>query len=236
MKTLAVFLVLLLISPVARTQVTGSPSGDQILQKIEDGFIGLNDYTVDLDVTVDLERLKVPPMHVTMYFKKPDKVHFSSDGFALLPREGVALSTQRLRSRYSIEAVRKDTLNGESVQVLTLKSKADKSKLHEILLYVSPEHWTPTRFVSPLSDGRTMTASFEYRSIDRHWLPSLLLVEFASGPSDTIDYTVVQQMSPARRSQPARNGTITIRYSNYRLNEGLSDEIFDRKAVGSGRE
>jgi len=236
MKQVVSLLTLLLITPASHAQVSAALSGDQILQRVEGGFAGIDDYTVTLDVTVDIERLKVPPMHVTMYFKRPEKVHFETDGFALLPREGMALSTGRLRSRYSIESVRKEVLDGTTVQVLTLKSRTDRSKLHDVLLYVDPEHWTASQFVSPLPDGRIMTAAFRYQQVDGHWLPSSLVVHFASAPTDTVDLNIFEQITPTRRPQLPRNGTITVSYSNYRLNSGLSDEIFERRATSSGKE
>jgi len=216
------------------SQVLPAIPGDQILKNIENAFAGIDDYTVVLDAEVDLERLKVPPMHVTMYFKRPDKFHFESDGFALLPREGMALGFGRLRARFSIESVRADSLDGTPVHVLTMKSKTDKSKLHDVLLYVNPEHWTVTRFLSPQMDGRIMTVSFEYKQVEGHWLPSALVVNFASAPGDTSEPNIFEQMTPTRRSQPSRNGTITIRYSDYRLNTGLPDGLFERKLIKPG--
>jgi outer membrane lipoprotein-sorting protein len=63
-----------------------------------------------------------------------------------------------------------------------------------------------------------------------------MVVHFASAPSDTVDLNIFEQITPTRRPQLPRNGTITVGYSNYRLNTGLSDEIFDRRAIGSGKE
>ena len=68
------------------------PSGEQILKNVESARAAVKDYTVMLDIVADVERLKVPPMKAKMYFKYPDKVHFDSKGFALLPREGLALN------------------------------------------------------------------------------------------------------------------------------------------------
>lgn len=222
--------LLLCVTVMGFAQVPVPLSGEQILNNVEERFAGIDDYTVDLDVVVDLERLSVPPMHVRMYFKRPEKVHFESEGFALLPREGIALGFGRLRSRYSIESVRKDTLEGSPLIVLTLKPKNDKSKLNDVLLYVDPTRWTATRCVSPLPDGRTMTASFEYQDVDGHLLPATLSVMFASLPGDTTDTSNIDVIiTPTRRPQLPRNGTVTIRYSKYRLNTGLSDEVFEQK-------
>ncbi len=89
-----------MLSMCFSTVVYGQLTGEEILKKVESQVAGVQDYTVSLGVTVDLERLNVPPMHVTMYYKKPDKVRFASDGFALLPKEGIGIGAGGLVSKY----------------------------------------------------------------------------------------------------------------------------------------
>ncbi|MEK9138626.1 MAG: hypothetical protein AAB393_16000, partial [Bacteroidota bacterium] len=66
------------------------PSGEEILKKVDVSFSGVQDYSVVLDITADMERMTIPPMQVHMYYKQPDKFHFESENFAILPREGLA--------------------------------------------------------------------------------------------------------------------------------------------------
>ena len=86
----------------------GEPSGEAILRNVQSRIAEVRDYTVHLDVVADIERLNVPEMHVTMYFKQPDKVHLDAEGFAMLPREGLALNVDKLLSRYFVEHVERD--------------------------------------------------------------------------------------------------------------------------------
>jgi outer membrane lipoprotein-sorting protein len=201
----------------------GTPTGDEILAKVEEHFAGVEDYTVNLLVTVDLERLRVPPMHITMYFKQPDRVHFSSRGFALLPRESMAFTTARFRERFTVEdvAVRRDS--GRLRYDLTLKPKEDRTKLRRFVLTVDPEHWTTERLTAPQFDGRTMEALFEHRQVEGRWLPASLEVKF-SAPKEGED----EQALPGAPRQPVpRNGSISLRFSDYRLNTGLPDSLFN---------
>jgi outer membrane lipoprotein-sorting protein len=203
------------------------PTWDQIITNVENGFAGIEDYTVDLDVVADLERMNVPPMHATMYFKQPDKIHFEADGFALLPREGMALNPRRFRSRYSAESVTEEYVEGARAYKVTLKPKDEKKKFLNLWLYVDPEHWTVARIVVPLLDGRLMSASPRYQQIGDRWLPASLTVTFSAASIDTTDPNVFDQLTPPRRPLSPRNGTVIIKYSQYRLNTGLSDDLFD---------
>ena len=83
----------------------GEPSGADILRHVETQVAGVKDYTVTLDVVADIERLKVPPMHATLYFKQPDKVHIESKNFAMLPRESMGMQFSKLNERYAVDSV-----------------------------------------------------------------------------------------------------------------------------------
>ena len=96
-------------------------SGEEILDRVEQTLTRVDDYTVTLDIVADIEGLSVPPMKVTMYFKQPDNVHFDSEGFALIPREGMAMSLAKLKENFSVGRVDRDTVHGEPAYRLTLE-------------------------------------------------------------------------------------------------------------------
>jgi outer membrane lipoprotein-sorting protein len=226
----ALILMLLSLLPAgaAAQRQARLPEGDEILERMARGFEGVEDYTVTIDAVAELERLNVPPMTATMYYKRPDKVHFDSKGFALLPREGVALNPERLRARFTAVAVAPETLGGRSVLRLTLKPRNDRTGLRELFLDVDSSRWTPERLVSPQFDGRTMTATLTHARVQGHWLPSELLVRFTSTRADTAAEPPAEGGPGATRPAPPRRGAVTVRYSSYRLNTGLSDDLFTR--------
>jgi outer membrane lipoprotein-sorting protein len=214
---------------LAGVEGAAQPSGEEILKKVESNFPGVQDYTVDLDVTADIERMNVPPMHVRMYYKQPDKFQFDSEGFALLPRDGVAFNASKLLSRFSIEEVGEELSQGGKEFKLLLRAKGERAKTTRLQVFIDAEDWKPTRIHSSLFDGRTMTATFKYEKHDGHLMPSLLTVEFTAPPADTTDQMPESDMAPMPRSQMPRNGTVIVRYSGYRIDTGLSDDIFNKK-------
>ena len=206
------------------------PSGEEILKKVEADLSDVLDYSADLDVTADVERMNVPPMHVRMYFKQPDKFHFESEGFAMLPREGLAFNVSRVLSRFSIEEVEEETSGQGKLFRLLLRPKDERAKSTKLLVYIDPVQWKPTRIISSLFDGRTMTASFQYEKQDGHLMPSLLTVQFTASEGDGAEQdSVSEDATRMARPQMPRKGTITVRYSHYEINTGLSDDIFNKK-------
>jgi hypothetical protein len=214
---------------VCAVEVKGQDqSGEAILREVENRFARVHDFTVTLDVVADIERLSVPPMHARMYFKQPDKVHFETEGTAILPKEGLMLSVTRLTAKYTVEKTVNENLDGRGYYRITLKPRDQKTLTRSIVVLIDSVRMTPGKIISQLPDGRLATASFEFVDVDGHWMPSMLLVAFAAQSSDSAVVSPWEQESPLPRRQPPRKGTVTIRYSDYTINAGLDDALFEK--------
>lgn len=206
--------------------VPGDPTGETILRNAENRLAALHDYSVSLGITVDIERLNMPPMNVRMYFKQPDKVHFDAQGFAMLPREGLALNIGKLRARYDPGRVDRDSIDGTRVYRLTMVAKSERTRMRSVALYVHPERWTVEKLVTPQVNDRVMSATFHYTQVQGLWLPEEMVASFSAAPADSSERNPMDQAMPARTQQRPRSGTVTVKYSDYTVNTGLSDDLF----------
>lgn len=206
------------------------PSGDDILRKVEQNFLAIKDYTVTLVVVADIERMKVPPMHATMYFKQPEKVHFDAKGFVVLPREGMGVQFGQLTLKYAVDSVARETLDSIQVYRLVLHPRDEKAVMRRMYMWIDTKRWTPERISIPQPNGRGMEARFAYTQIERFWLPQQLVVTFSSPAKDTT--SAVPETNPFAGGPPTgqrgnpRSGKVTVDYSDYRVNTGLPDSIF----------
>lgn len=218
--------VALSVAAAAAVARGGDPSGETILRNVESRLAAVHDYTVTLDIVADIERLNVPPMHVTMYFKQPDRVHLDAEGFAMLPREGLQPNVGKLLARYTVTRVDRDTLDGVQVQRVSLQARSDRNAARSLAVYVNTGRWTTERIVTTGAGDRLATISFTYENIQGVWLTGGMTAAFSLAPADTTESDL--PAGPLRAGQKPRNGTVTVRYSNYRLNTGLSDDIFTK--------
>jgi outer membrane lipoprotein-sorting protein len=207
-------------------------NADEILAKAVQGFEEVNDFSAAIDAEVNMERVQIPKMHADLFFKKPDKVHFSSKGFLLVPREGIALNPSVLKEHYLTTSAVNDTIDGKMHFKLLLAAKDAKTRLRALSIWVDPLHWTIAKIETIPYEGRTLAMLFTYECQQgKYWLPSKLIVSFASesdkaqkDPASSMD----NQFENAQRSLP-RSGKVTVVYSNYKINIGLSDELFKKK-------
>jgi hypothetical protein len=207
-------------------------NADEILAKAVKGFDEVKDFSAVIDAEINMERVQIPKMHAELFFKKPDKVHFSSQGFLLVPREGIALNPSVLKEHYLTTSAVRDTIDGKQLFKLLLAAKDAKTRLRALSIWVDPINWTITKMETIPYEGRTLSMVFTYECQQgKYWLPSKLIVSFAS-ESDKMQKdsspSIDNQFEGVQRSMP-RGGTVTLVYSNYKINIGLSDELFEKK-------
>jgi len=230
-----IFLFVVLIFETASAwKLSGVSNADTILSRAVKGFADVQDFVATIDAEVKMERVQVPKMHATMQFKKPDKVHFTSQGFLFVPRDGVTMNPAVLSARYDASFIGSDTLRGRILYKLQLAAKEKKTKLRQMYAWIDPGNWTISKIETIPYEGRTLAIVFEYVFLqEKYWLPSKMTVSFGStmeGEKVANDSTSLpyDQLDRMQRSMP-RNGTITILYSDYQVNVGLDDAVFEEK-------
>ena len=210
------------------------PNGDEILAKIEERTAGIQDFEVTVEADINVERVRIPRTSATMYFKKPDKVHFSSTSITLLPRDGMALSASLFRQRYNAALLGEEDIEGKKVLKLQLSAKDPGIRLRELILWVDPQLWTIGRMQTVPYEGRTLTVDFVYALVaGKHLLPASMKATFGllgEQPAKAKQNIAPDASIPMEAMQPQipRSGTVTITYSDYKINIGLPDEMFGK--------
>ncbi len=231
MKRAATVVIIILVALPAESQRL--PSGAEVLQQVVKGVEGVEDYEVSLQADVHMDRVRIPKAMATMYFKKPDKVHFDSPSIAMMPREGIAFNSEAVLEQYTAQMIGEDTVQGSKVFKLQLAAKAATARLRQLFIWVNPENWTISRLQTIPYEGRILTMDFVYGlQVEKYWMPISLTARFGllddGGParlqadSSSAPETPLDQMQP----RGPRSGSISIIYSNYKVNIGLSDDIF----------
>jgi outer membrane lipoprotein-sorting protein len=169
------------------------PAGAEVVQKIVRGTEGVQDYTVDLLIDVNMERIRIPRAKATMYFKKPDKVHFDSPSIAMLPREGMAFNSSAVLEQYTAQTLGPDTVNGKKVIKIQLAAREASARLRQVFAWVDQDTWTISRMQTIPYEGRLLTIDFVYGLQDnKYWLPTSLALR----------YSVLNESGMKREEQP----------------------------------
>jgi outer membrane lipoprotein-sorting protein len=229
--------ILVFVLPIQAQKKTTGITASAIMQNTEKGFEGIHDFVATIEAEVDMERVRVPKMSATMYYKKPDKVHLSSTSFAMLPREGLALNPSILNERYNPKILGDELLDGRKVYKVELTAKEAKIRPGQLTLWIDPATWTISRMETVPYQGRVLRLLFTYASqAGGVLLPKSMKASFEVAARDStagqlnLDMQVPPQFDETPR--PSRSGSITVRYLEYKVNVGLSDDIFEKHDEG----
>lgn len=230
MRSMALIVLWFVWLPSAAWLDAQTLTGPSILERCERVLAGVEDYTADLTAKVDMERMRIPAMNATLYFKKPDKIHVKSDGFALLPREGFAAPVADMSKRYQAVLQATDSVEGIALYRLLLTPRGSGQRVQPVTVWVDPVRFTIVQVRSTPYRGREVVLKFTYALQEgRYWLPDRLMASFVTMAPDTSSeeetlFGMKPQLDEMRRRP--RNGTFEIVYSNYRVNTGLPDDLF----------
>ncbi len=199
----------------------------EILEKVNDRFGEIEDYSVDVKIKIDVDFLRVPETEAQIYFKQPDKVRFKSDGFALLPKQGLNFSPANLLNfDYDAIYVKEDTLKKEFVDVIKIIPKSDTANLVLSTLWIDVKENVVKKIVSTTRNSGTFSADLDYG--ENAPLPSQIRFEFnvenmELPPSMSGEF----ERPEASDKKEGMKGSVIIFYENYKINEGIPDKIFE---------
>jgi outer membrane lipoprotein-sorting protein len=227
-----IFSFILLVSISIFSQAKNPES---ILERVKAELKKIEDYKVDVKIKVDVYFLKMPDREATIFYKQPDKIHIESEGFVMLPKEGLNFSPLGLlKSKYSAFYEREDTIKGittSKIKIIPLESSSD---VILSTLWIDTRRNIIVRIESSRKPLGTFVIDLDYLKIEQeYWLPSSMVFTFSIDRSVLPRGFNVDADSESRKaledSTKTETGTVYLNYSNYKVNTGLSDEIFDKK-------
>jgi outer membrane lipoprotein-sorting protein len=207
-----------------------SKDPDEILEGVKAAFKKIVDYEVDIRVKIDVDFLKVPDSEAKLYFKQPNKIHVESKKFALLPRQGLDFSPLGLLSvKYTALYEQEDTIRNIPTSVVKIIPLGNDGDIILSTFWVDQSRNLIIRVESTKKPTGTFTIDFTYEKYDDYYeLPSKMEFTFTvdrmmfprgmDGQSDDED---------SNDKSDSKTGKVYITYANYKVNQGLPDELFE---------
>jgi len=228
--TLKKILIVLLISGTVYAQNTDPY---KIIERVKVKYESLIDYVADASIKVDVNFLKVPESKAVVYFKKPDKVKLQSEGFALLPKEGLNfLPAKILEEDITAIFTGRDTLRADSVNILKIIPNSDSSDVVLSKLWIDSKINVITKVETTTKKRGTFSVNLFYGRQKEFGLPDSVILSFNIS-NVPLPNSMTGEMGSGRKKRNRRKfsgpmvGSVTVRYTNYKINTGLSDELFE---------
>lgn len=220
--------ILLVLSTIGFSQ---SKDPDEILKTVIKNFDRVQDYVVDVNIKVDVQGVKVPETKAKIYFKQPDKIHLESEGFAMLPKDGMLFSPSSLLKKDYTAIFEKDVdLNGVKVSVIKVIPSGDQSEIILSTLWIDQNKKMVRKIESTTKSDGTFAIDINYDDSIKFPLPSQIVFYF------NLDKMNLQLNNkngdPDNRKRgfdSTTKGKVVVKYSNYVINKGINDSVFEEK-------
>lgn len=227
--SVSVCIVVLLSLTSMPTTAKGRPtlSAKQIVANMTKQFDMIKDYTVDVKAVVDGPTVHIPDMRARLCYKRPNKLKVESeDGFAVVPKQGlVTESTIRdMVSASELDLVGEAHIDGFDCYVIKVTFRKNGQSIPSVV-WVDKKYRLIRQIHNNPDFGNTTRISILYtRVANKYWLPRTTTAK--------ISYVGFPNASVEDNEKSTRPTTITVTFSNYRVNTGLKDTIFDKQERG----
>jgi len=199
---------------------------NELLKTIQTEFNKIKDYTVDIEIDIDVNYVDAPNSKAKLYFKQPDKIKIETDGFAILPKQGIVFSPSELLSEsYTAILVKSEPLDSFMVDVIKVVPLTDSSNIILSTLWVDPLYRVIRKIESVTKNMGTITIYLSYES-DYPQLPSKAKFFFNMAKIGHAAMFNNSKNNDSNKEKKGISGTVIIKYSNYLINQGLDDSIF----------
>ena len=195
------------------------------LDALQKKYSSLKDYTVDINVHFDIEGFKAPDMQAKLYCKPPDRMKIESKRIFFLPKEGGTFNPSMFnREDFEVKFLERLMYEGRNAIKLKLTPKKKKPNGQDFILTVDTDRNLIREMNISSFEGREVKALIEYGHFSDIDLPTRIELHLDVPFSESREIRDFgQSAQPAKRI----TGRAEITYSNYKVNIGLSDKIFN---------
>ena len=232
---------------LANSNAFSNNNPEYIIKKTDDQFREINNYQVDMVISIAIPAFRMPKKKYKVYFKQPDKIKVKSRGFGLLPKTGMFTSPLENFSNLSNIRFSKDLSRTNPNEImlvgdLVLDSLAlDVPNEYARLTFkptvdvkVDTQNWVITQVLTKIDTVKIMEINNFYDIVDdSFYMPIRSTVEYYVKDARLSKWinkdigTIMGNNHNMNIENDMVKGLISVNYAKYRVNRGIKDSIFE---------
>ncbi|MCG9911270.1 MAG: hypothetical protein MH137_08205 [Flavobacteriales bacterium] len=213
-----------------------NPDPDFILNRVKEKMNLVNDYKADITISINLEMLKIPTKKAVLFYKKPDKIHFDTKGFALIPKKASSFQQNDVLSgKYTAIYVRSEVFEGTPLAVIKVVPFDERADVVLSTLWVDEKNNRIRKIESVTRSEGSIQIHFLYGNMP-YDLPRAIQISFEVPKTElpmgiTGDFEGGIEMPTAGdgKKEKKSKGSVWVTYENYIVNKGIDDSVFEKK-------
>lgn len=224
MRQLFLILSLVFVSSISLAQQ--SKTLNAVVVKLN----SVKDYTVNARVVAAVPMIKIKEVNAILYYKQKDKFKIDAKGIAVLPKQGFIELNKFLTntSKYmAIESTGK-VIGGVSTLMVTVIPTDESTDIILAKLWIDSKKSLILASQLTTKSSGVMTTNYTYTDQAQFGLPSTMVFEidvkrFKMPKSVAAN---IHQTDKHDDSKKDKQGKITVYLTGYKVNKGISDNIF----------
>ena len=238
---------ILFLFVLANSNAFSNNNPEYIIKKTDDQFREINNYQVDMVISIAIPAFRMPKKKYKVYFKQPDKIKVKSRGFGLLPKTGMFTSPLENFSNLSNIRFSKDLSRTNPNEImlvgdLVLDSLAlDVPNEYARLTFkptvdvkVDTQNWVITQVLTKIDTVKIMEINNFYDVVDdSFYMPIRSTVEYYVKDARLSKWinkdigTIMGSNHNMNIESDMVKGLISVNYAKYKVNRGIKDSIFE---------
>lgn len=220
-------ILIVLILPLNLFSQDASQSIAELMAKMN----RITDYSADAVIKSDIPLIKILAVRATIYFKQKDKFRIVSKGIAILPKQGF-VDISKLLSKmdgYTSIIAGYDNVSNIKAQIITIFPVNDTSDLILAKLWVDTDRDIILKSQITSRSNGTVTIEYSYKTQNEFGLPDSMVFivdvkKFKIPKGVATDINRTSSIDEVKKT--AKTGRIFINITNYKINKGISDDVF----------
>lgn len=228
-KVVAVFLVISLTPG----SLLYAQTAEELIEKVREKLEKVNDYEAKGKMKTNVIFIKAPVATVKVYFKKPNKLRINNEnGISFIPKGSVNINLNTVfinNSSFDIIDMGKEA--GTDLRIIKLLPREENADVVLSTLYIDEKILLVKKAKTTTKENGTYELDMTYGKYADYGLADKIVFTF-----NTKDYKLPKGVTfdydDGRKKEPAdkmknKKGKVEINYSNYVINKGVSDKVFE---------
>ncbi len=227
-----IFIALFVVLSSISLTTLHAEDADQIMNRVMTKINRVKDYQADVQISPHIPMINIQPMQGSILYKN-GKVRLKSTGIAILPKQGFSDLNRLMqnRSQFMAVAAGTDKIDGHDCTIITLLPKSDTMDVLVSKLWIEKGSDLIIKASITTRSAGTLSIDYHYQSQRDFALPDELVFnvdikkfKLPKGVATDIN----RKSADTNNSNTPSNGSINVKFSNYKINKGISDELMSQ--------
>ena len=191
------------------------------------------DYSVDVNIKVDMPFIRMLPVVAKIYYKQKDKFKVESKSIAIVPRQGFDQASKMLSDTNSFTTIiqGKELIGTTQAVIINIIPLSDTSDLILGKLWIDTKQNVILKSQLTTKSNGTILTEYTYGAQTAYGLPDKMLFtvdvkKFKIPKSVAADMNNKPKEEDKKKDQ--KKGQIIISLTNYQINKGIPDSVFKK--------